>query len=145
MRTNYSGREDDINKHDFLDRLNEINLDQTEKLSTTSRNIMYAIFATNFSFILAKQNYMLFCCVFTCILVVIYFACELTHYYIGAKAARGLFDEVKYKNKNIKCAECEMNRRSRFTFLLLKVKLIIIILSIICEIYYFISFLLHNY
>lgn len=128
-------------KADFLDKLNEINNIQTEKLSDTSRHIMFAIFAANFTFIITKQDGMTQYYALTCALVIIYFTCELLHYYMSAHKARHLFREVNSNTKNIECAGCEMNRCSGFSFVLLQIKLILLIASILFQLYYFISML----
>ena len=72
----------------LLNKSNEINNIQTEKLSATSRHIMFAIFAANFTFIMTEQDGMTKYYALTCALVIIYFACELLHYYMSAYKAR---------------------------------------------------------
>lgn len=133
--------QEDAGKKVLLDKLNEINNIQTEKLSATSRHIMFAIFATNFTFIMTEQNGMTKYYALTCVLVIIYFACELLHYYMSAHKVRHLFKEVNSNTKNIECAACEMNRYSGFSFVLLQIKLILLIASILFQLYCFISML----
>lgn len=125
----------------LLNKLNEINNIQTEKLSATSRHIMFAIFAANFTFIMTEQDGMTKYYALTCALVIIYFSCELLHYYMSAYKARHLFREVNSNTKSIECAGCEMNRYSGFSFVLLQIKLILLIASILFQLYYFISML----
>lgn len=129
-------------KIETLNHLNEINKTQSGLLTNTARIIMTSVFALNFSLVLKGKEYVDMCNVITCFFVVLYFASELLHYYLGVSKARILFEELMYNRKDTSAVCAEMTKQSGFTFVVFQVKLIILVLTVFMQLYYFGSMIL---
>lgn len=124
-------------KIETLNHLNEINKTQSGLLTNTARIIMTSVFALNFSLVLRDKESVDTCNVITCFLVVLYFACELLHYYLGVSKARKLFKELMYNKKDTSAVCEEMTNQGGLTFLVFQIKLVILVLTVLIQLYYF--------
>ncbi len=134
-----------MERKELLKRLNEINSTQTDKCNATSRYIVYAIFGANFTLFLRKGEDCNMLVIITCIFSVIYLSCEILHYYMSAHNARKLHDEVNYNS----CSQADadhynsivdkMNKTSGISFIIMQVKLILLVLIVILQLFYFLA------
>lgn len=132
-----------MERKELLKHLNEINSAQTDKCNATSRYIVYAIFGANFTLFLRKGEDCNMLVIITCIFAVIYLSCEILHYYMSAHKARKLHDEVNYNRPPQSDADHynsivdKMNKTSGISFIIMQVKLILLVLIVILQLFYF--------
>ncbi len=132
---------DDV-KHDILYQLEYSASKQADSCSKKSDRLIYVMFLSAWGFLFkSSTNIDKFILGITVILAVIYFACKIFRLYLFSAFARNMFKRILNNEVSYEEAHNLYNQKSDWTFNVLEVQLVILVLMVISLCFYIIKLL----